>query len=77
MYQGPYSQDTLNQYNPQGVGSQIASALGASGASPQPQGGAAPAGKNWDQLVASGQYRRGSARAGGYVNNETNEWVPA
>jgi hypothetical protein len=30
---------------------------------------------NYEELVAKGLYRRGSKRAGGYVNNKTNEWV--
>lgn len=30
---------------------------------------------NYEELVAKGLYRRGSKAAGGYVNNETDEWV--
>ncbi len=28
----------------------------------------------WDELVKSGKFRRGSAAAGGYVDNETEQW---
>jgi hypothetical protein len=30
---------------------------------------------DWDAKMASGEYRKGSKAAGGYVNNKTNEWV--
>jgi hypothetical protein len=30
---------------------------------------------DYEDLVRQGKYRRGSAKAGGYVNNATNEWV--
>lgn len=30
---------------------------------------------DWEEKLRSGEYRRGSKAAGGYVNNQTNEWV--
>lgn len=32
---------------------------------------------NWDNAVASGQYRPGSAAAGGFVDNKTGKWYPS
>lgn len=50
-------------------GSSIAQALGDA------VGGVAASKPDYAKLVAEGKYRKGSKDAGGYVNNETNEWV--
>lgn len=61
-----------------GAGGSGAWAVGAPGGSSVAGAlaGALQAAKpDYAKLVAEGKYRKGSEAAGGYVNNETNEWV--